>query len=163
MKTKKNQSVRILNAQTQLLNYKIMEMNMTNNSLLSSTEKDSNYVVTKNLLLPNDNSQVTVSIYFGGENQFGSAKIKILRTNEPVKFIKSSTDNIILGICSDLIGNVLCIAADITDSNQVPENNNTVLTVKIMQQNRVLYDDKHTVDVGNEGSTASFTYYLTFY
>ncbi|REC49119.1 hypothetical protein [Chryseobacterium pennipullorum] len=163
MKTKKNQTVRILNAQTQLLNYKIWEMQMINSPLLDAQEKDSQYVASKNLRLPNDESEVTVSIYFGGDDQLGSARLKILRTNKPSLYIKTSTDDILMGNCRELIGNVLAIAADITDSNQNPENNKTILRVIIKQGNNRIYDDNHTIDVGNEGATASFTHYITFY
>lgn len=163
MKTKKNQSIKILNAQTQLLNYKILEIQMANNSLLDASENNSQYVATKNLRLPSDNSQVTTSIYFGGDDQLGSATLKILRTNQSAKFINTSTDNILIGKCNELIGNVFCIAADITDTNQNSENNRTTLRVKIMQAATVIYEDKHTIDVGNEGATASFTHYITFF
>lgn len=163
MKTKKDQLARIINAQSLLLNYKIWEMQMANSSLLNIKESDSSYLTSKNLQLPNNDSPVTVSIYFGGNDQFGSARLKVLKTNKPSIDIKTSRDDIVIGSCKELIGNLFSIAADITDSNENPENNNTVLKVKIKQNDSIIYEDNHTIDVGNEGATASFTYYITFY
>ncbi|MDQ1857311.1 MULTISPECIES: hypothetical protein [unclassified Chryseobacterium] len=163
MKAKKNQTEKILKAQNHLLNYKILEMQMINSSLLDVLGGDSRYVAGKNLELPDDNSEVTVSIYFGGENQFGSARLKVLRTNKPSIYIETSEDDIVIGTCKELIGNAFVIGAEITDSNRDPENNNTILKIKIKQNNKIIYQDSHTIDVGNEGATATFTYNITFY
>ncbi|WP_347218221.1 hypothetical protein [Chryseobacterium sp.] len=160
MTTKKNQLTRIINTQSQLLNLKIMELQMS--SVLSDAqENDSRYVAAKNIRLPNDESQVTVSIRFGGEGQTGTATLKVLRTNQESKFIKGSVDNILIGTCNELIGQVLNIESFIQDTSR--ESNKTILTVKIRQAGKVIYDDTHTSEVKTDGGASSYTHHLTFY
>lgn len=160
MKTKKDQLARIMNTQAQLLNLKIMELQM--NSLSSATqEKDSKYFAGKNLRLPNDESPITVSIYFGGEGQTGSSTFKVLRTNQPAKSISVSTDNILIGTCNELIGYVLSIESFIVDLST--ESNKTILTVKIRQGGAIIYHDTHTSEVTNQGGVSLYTHHITFY
>ncbi|AZA92122.1 Uncharacterised protein [Chryseobacterium nakagawai] len=160
MKTKKDQLTRIINTQSQLLNLKIMELQM--GSVVSGTqENDSRYVAAKNIRLPDDGSQITVSIYFGGEGQLGSATLKVLRTNQESKFIKESIDNILIGTCNELIGHVLNIESFIQDVSR--ESNKTILTVKIRNAGKVIYDDTHVSEVKTEGGVSLYTHHITFY
>ncbi|WP_374458650.1 hypothetical protein [Chryseobacterium taeanense] len=163
MSTKKNQSARILNAQTQLLNFKIQQLNMINN-LTGALGDNNHYVAIKDIFLskfdPNDH--VSVSIFFGGENQKGSSTLKILKTAEQSKFISQSTENINIGECKDLAGQILDIESSITDTNGNAEQNDTILTIKINIGLREVYKDQHTITVGEAG-TSSFTHYITFY
>lgn len=160
MKTKKDQLARIMNTQAQLLNLKIMEL-QTSSVLSAAEEKDSRYVAAKNLRLPNDDSQVTVSIYFGGEGQAGTSTLKIMRTTESSKSISVSTDNILIGTCNELIGYVLRIESMIQDTSR--ETNKIILTVKIRQSGTTIYHDTHTSEVENEGGVSSYTHHITFY
>lgn len=160
MRTRKDQLTRIINTQSQLLNLKIMELQMS--SVLSETQdSDSRYVAAKNIRLPDDESQITVSIYFGGEGQLGSATLKVLRTNQESRFIKGSIDNILIGTCSDLIGQVLNIESFIQDASS--ECNKTILTVKIRQEGKIIYHDTHISEVKTEGEASLFTHHITFY
>ncbi|WP_131797284.1 hypothetical protein [Chryseobacterium kwangjuense] len=160
MKTKKDQLARIMNTQAQLLNLKIMELQMS--SVLSAAEEnDSRYVAAKNLRLPNDDSQVTVSIYFGGEGQAGTSTLKIMRTTQSSKSISVSTDNILIGTCNELIGYVLRIESMIQDTSR--ETNKTILTVKIRQGGAIIYHDTHSSEVEHEGGVSSYTHHITFY
>ncbi|RXM51900.1 hypothetical protein BOQ64_08490 [Chryseobacterium sp. CH25] len=124
-------------------------------------ENDGRYVTAKNIRLPDDESQITVSIYFGGEGQLGSATLKVLRTNQESRFIKGSIDNILIGTCNDLIGQVLSIESFIQDTGR--ECNKTILTVKIRQSGRVIYNDTHISEVKTEGEASLFTHHITFY
>lgn len=160
MRTKKDQLVRIINTQSQLLNLKIMELQM-NSVLAENQESDSRYVAAKNIKLPDDTSQVTVSIYFGGEGQSGSATLKVLRTNQESKFIKGSIDNILIGTCKELMGQVLNIESFIQDTSN--KSNKIILTVKIRQAGKVIYDDTHMSGVNTEGGASLYTHHLTFY
>lgn len=160
MRTKKDQLARIINTQSQLLNLKIMELQM-NSVLAENQESDSRYVTAKNIRLPDDASQVTVSIYFGGEGQSGSATLKVLRTNQESKFIKGSVDNILIGTCKELMGQVLNIESFIQDTSK--KSNKTILTVKIRQAGKVIYDDTHMSGVNTEAEASLYTHYLTFY
>ncbi|REC78066.1 hypothetical protein DRF60_10425 [Chryseobacterium elymi] len=160
MKTKKDQLARIINTQAQLLNFKIMELQMSS-ALSAAQENDSRYVAAKNLRLPSDESLVTVSIYFGGEGQGGTSTFKILRTNQPSKSIKVSTDNILIGTCNELIGNVLSIESMIQDLST--DSDKTILTVKIRQNGTIIYNDTHTSEVKNQGGVSSYTHHITFY
>lgn len=160
MKTKKDQSAKISNTQAQLLNLKIMEL-QTGSVLSAVKDNDNRYVAVKNLRLPDDESSVTVSIYFGGEGQLGTSTFKVLRTNQPSKSINVSTDNILIGTCNELIGNVLSIESMIQDISK--ESDKTILTVKIRQAGKTLYDDTHTSEVKNEGGVSFYTHHITFY
>ncbi|RXM63820.1 MULTISPECIES: hypothetical protein [unclassified Chryseobacterium] len=160
MRTRKDQLTRIINTQSQLLNLKIMELQMSSVSS-DIQENDGRYVTAKNIRLPDDESQITVSIYFGGEGQLGSATLKVLRTNQESRFIKGSIDNILIGTCNDLIGQVLSIESFIQDTGR--ECNKTILTVKIRQSGRVIYNDTHISEVKTEGEASLFTHHITFY
>lgn len=160
MRTRKDQLTRIINTQSQLLNLKIMELQMSSVSS-DIQESDGRYVTAKNIRLPDDESHITVSIYFGGEGQLGSATLKVLRTNQESRFIKGSIDNILIGTCNDLIGQVLSIESFIQDTGR--ECNKTILTVKIRQSGRVIYNDTHISEVKTEGEASLFTHHITFY
>lgn len=160
MKTKKDQLARIMNTQAQLLNLKIMELQMST-ALSDGQENDNRYVAAKNLRLPDDESSVTISIYFGGDGQSGTATLKIMRTTQPSKSITLSTDNILIGTCNELIGNVLSIESMIQDVSA--QSNETILTVKIRQGGTIIYHDTHTSEVKNQGGVSSYTHHITFY
>lgn len=163
MSTKKNQSARILNAQTQLLNFKIQQLNMMN-YLTDAVDNNNHYVAIKDVFLSgfNVNEDILISIFFGGEDQKGSSTLKVLKTIEQPKFISKSTEKISIGKCRDLSGQILDIESHISDTNQDEENNNTTLTVKIAIGSKVVYKDQHTITV-SEGGTSTFTHYITFY
>ena len=164
MNTKKEQSARILNAQTQLLNFKIQQLSMMN--YLSDTANNNNhYVAIKDVFLSefNENENVFVSIFFGGENQKGSSTLKVLKTIEQPKFIPRSTENISIGKCKNLSGQILDIESNITDTNQDEQNNDTILTIKLKIGTEVVYEDQHTIKVTQNGGTSTFTHYITFY
>lgn len=163
MSTKKNQSARILNAQTQLLNFKIQQLSMMN-YLTDAVNNNNHYVAIKDIFLSdfNENDNILVSIFFGVEDQKGSSTLKILKTAEQPKFISQSAENIRIGQCKDLAGQILDIESNITDTNGNPDQNDTILTVKVKIGSKQVYKDQHTINVGEAG-TASFTHYITFY
>ena len=163
MSTKKNQSARILNAQTQLLNFKIQQLSMMN-YLTDAVDNNNHYVAIKDVFLSefNGNDVILISVFFGGENQKGSSTLKVLKTIEQPKFISKSTEKISIGKCRDLSGQILDIESHISDTNKDDENNDTTLTVKIMIAAKVVYKDQHMITV-SEGGTSTFTHYITFY
>jgi len=110
-------------------------------------------------------SNITLSVTFGGANQIGAATYIILgQPPSSAKSIGGSTDKpLIIDKCKNLTGQTLDIEADITDANKDPKNNDAVITIELKCNDVQIYYDTHTLSVANDGDTARFTYQITFY